>query len=201
MKNILLLVITLSTLFASTQDALNAYKNGEYKKAFRLYTIEATKGDSTAQNALSYLYFNGIGVGKDNKTALKWLQRAADVNDTRACFDLGMIYLLGENIQKDTKKAFHWLSIAADKGNIEAKYNLAYLYYNGDGVKQDVKKAASLLDEAARAGHVRAKQNVARVYLQVLNLKKARYWLEENAKEGDTEAQTLLDEIKDLKQD
>jgi len=201
MKIIVLFLISLSIGFASTQDALKAYKDGKYKEAFNLYSIEAKAGDTTAQNALSYLYFNGIGVKKDNKRALQWLQKAADTKDSRACFDLGMMYLVGEHVQKDTKKAFHYLSIAADKGNMEAKYNLAYMYYNGDGVKQDVNKAAALLEEAAKAGHLRAKQNVGRIYLQVFNFKKAKYWLQQNAKDGDVQAQTLLDEIAPLKKD
>jgi TPR repeat protein len=201
MKKVVLFFASLSIVFASTQDALNAYKSGKYKEAFDLYSKEAKAGDTTAQNALSYLYFNGVGVDKDDHKALIWLKKAADTQDSRACFDLGMMYLAGEHVKKDTKKAFHYLSIAADKGNVEAKYNLAYMYYNGDGVKQDVNKAASLLEEAAKAGHIRAKQNVGRIYLQAFNFKKAKYWLQKNAQEGDVQAQTLLDEIAPLKKD
>jgi len=193
MKFIFLLLLN-AALFASTQEALHAYKNHEYKKAFVLYEEAANSGNTTAQNALSYLYFNGLGIEKDNEKALQWLQKAAN-NDARAAFDLGIIYLSGENVTKNLKKAAHWLEIAANKGNKEAQYNLALMYYNGDGVKQDVKKAAILLEKAAKNGHKTAKANVGRVYMQVLDFKKAKYWLSQNVKEGDTEAATLLKEI------
>ncbi len=183
------------TLYASTQEALDAYKNHEYKIAFSLYQKEAKKGDTTAQNALSYLYFNGIGVAKNNAKALEWLQKAAKSGDARAAFDLGMLYLRGENIPKDLKKAASWLEIAANKDNKEAQYNLALMYYHGDGVKQDIKKSAELLDKAARNGYPAAKANVGRVYMQLLDFKKAKYWLSKNVKDGDAQAADLLKEI------
>jgi TPR repeat protein len=189
------------SLFASTEAALQAYKNKEYTKAFSLYMQEAKKGDSSAQNALSYLYFNGLGVKKDTKSGLQWLQKAAKSGDERACLDLGMMYLVGVNVTKDYDKASKWLECASDKGKAEASYNLALMYYNGDGVKQDIKKAAQLLEKAAKAGHASAKKNVGRVYMQLLDFKKARYWLEKNVQEGDEQAATLLKEIEASKKD
>jgi TPR repeat protein len=187
--------MSVSILFALDNGALNAYKQHHYKKAFTLYKEAADKGDTTAQNALSYLYFNGVGVAKNPKEGLYWLQKAADKGDKRACFDLGMIYLMGENVTKDLTKAVHYLEIASKKGDSEATYNLALMYYNGDGVKQDIKKAASLLEVAAKSGHLKAKNNVGRVYMQLLDFKKAKYWLEENVKDGDKSAAALLKEI------
>jgi TPR repeat protein len=200
MKRILLLfLLAVMPLLASTDSALAAYKKGEYKEAFTLYEAEAKKGDTTAQNALSYLYFNGIGTQKDSSKGLKWLKKAAQSGDARAAFDLGMMYLSGTNVKRDMKQAAKYLQIAADKKNAEAQYNLALMYYNGDGVKQDVKKAALLLEEAANSGHQGAKRNVGRVYMQVLDFKKAKYWLNENLKDGDPEAATLLKEIEAAK--
>lgn len=195
MRILLLSIITTVSLLASSEEALSAYKNHEYKKAFTLYEQAAKSGDITAQNALSYLYFNGVGTQKDKQEGLKWLQSAAKSGDERACFDLGMMYISGENITKDFKKAAKWLQIAADKGNSEAQFNLALMYYNGDGVKQDAKKAASLLEKAAKQGHKGAKHNVGRIYMQALDFKKAKYWLNENLKDGDKEAALLLKEI------
>ena len=201
MKIIILFLLSITLAFASTQDALAAYKNKEYTKAFKLYSIAAKAGDVRAQNALSYLYFNGVGTVKDKEKGLEWLQKAANLKDKRACLDLGLMYLSGINLQKDDKKAFHYLSIASKKGDNDAKYNLALMYYNGAGVKQDTKKAASLLEELAKAGDRRAKQNIGRVYMQILDFKKAKFWLQKNVKEGDIQAQTLLNEIDSLKKD
>jgi len=195
MKIFLLSVITAVSLVASSEEALNAYKNHEYKKAFTLYEQAAKSGDTTAQNALSYLYFNGIGTQKSQEEGLKWLQNAAKSGDVQAALDLGMMYIAGENVSQDFKKAAKWLQIAAEKGNSEAQYNLALMYYNGDGVKQDVKKAAALLEKAAKQNHQAARKNVGKIYMQALDFKKAKYWLNENLKDGDVEAATLLKEI------
>jgi len=187
-----LIVVTLS---ASSQEALNAYKSQNYKEAFRLYSQAAKSGDKDAQNALSYLYFNGLGTQKDNNKGLQWLEKAANEGSSRAALDLGIFYLTGSNVSKDLKKAAKWLEVAAEQDNSEAQYNLALMYYNGDGVKQDVKKAAALLERAAKNGHSGAKRNVGRIYMQALDFKKAKYWLRENAKDGDKEAALLLKEI------
>ncbi len=198
---ILLVLAAIISLYASTQEALQAYKNQEYKKAFRLYIESAKRGDIAAQNAVSYLYFNGIGTQKSQQKGLKWLQMAAESSDKRACFDLGMMYLSGVNIKKDLPKAAKYLQIASEKGNSDATYNLALMYYNGDGVKQDLNKATSLLEKAAKSGHIAAKHNIGRVYMQILNFKKAKQWLRENVKDGDLEAADLLKEIEAAKKE
>ncbi|MFA7354258.1 MAG: sel1 repeat family protein, partial [Sulfurimonadaceae bacterium] len=51
-------------LEASTEEALKAFKNRDYKTAFKLYEKSALDGDSKAQSALSYLYSNGLGTEK-----------------------------------------------------------------------------------------------------------------------------------------
>jgi TPR repeat protein len=191
----LLSLVTATLLFASNEAALKAYKNKEYKKAFTLYEKEAKKGDTTAMNALSYLYYNGIGVEQDTNQSVNYLKEAADAQDKQACLDLGLFYLQGVRVAKEYKEAAHYLECAADKGSAEAQYNLALMYYNGDGVKQDVKKAAALLEEAAKSGHKGAKANVGRIYMQALDFKKAKEWLEKNVADGDKEAELLLKEI------
>ena len=192
---IILLLLTATILFASNKEALDAYKNKEYEKAFTLYQKEAQSGNTTAMNALSYLYYNGIGVKQDTKQSINYLKKAADAKDKQACLDLGLFYLQGLRVQQDYKQAAHYLEYAADAGSAEAQYNLALMYYNGDGVKQDVKKAAALLEAAAKSGHRGAKANVGRIYMQALDFKKAKEWLEKNVADGDKEAAVLLQEI------
>jgi TPR repeat protein len=196
MKFIFSLFLLSVVLFATTTEALNAYKNHNYTEAFKLYKEAALQGDIEAENALSYLYFKGVGVKQDPKKGLYWLQKAVNSGDSRASFDLAMFYLKGEHLKKDMKQAAHYMQIASKKGNVDATYNLALMYYRGEGVKQDIKKAAALLEIAAKKGHRGAKANVGRVYMQLLNFKKAKYWLGENLKDGDVEAAKLLQEIK-----
>ena len=194
-KKFFYLILISISLYASTQEALEAYKHGEYKKAFSLYMKEAKNGNVVAENALSFLYFEGVGVEQDNTQGLQWLQKAAQSGDTRACLDLGIIYLQGQKVTKNMQQAAHYLTIAANNGDPEAQYNLALIYYNGDGVKQDVKKAAALLENAAQQGYKKAQINVGRIYMQALDFEKAKFWLEKNVQEGDQQAKVLLEEI------
>ena len=82
-KYILLALIAFSSLYAE-QTGLEAFKDKNYDKAFKLYKEEAVKGDSVSQNALSYLYLNGIGTSKDLKEGLVWLKKSAHNMDAVA---------------------------------------------------------------------------------------------------------------------
>ena len=70
----LLLAITLSsTVFADDfDDALAAYKKGDYKTAMRLWKPLAEQGHASAQSNLGVMYAKGHGVSEDDKHAVKW---------------------------------------------------------------------------------------------------------------------------------
>jgi len=53
-RYILVGLFILLNLQADTKDALEAFKNKEYSKAFKLYEKNAKDGDAKAQSALSY---------------------------------------------------------------------------------------------------------------------------------------------------
>jgi len=191
---ILLLVFSFITLVAN-EEALRAYKNNEYKKAFTLYKKAAKSGDSLSQSALSFLYFNGVGVSKNTKLGLEWLKTSAHNANATAQYDLGMFYLKGNNVKQDYKKAATWLDSSSNLGNTDARFNLALMYYKGEGVDENTTKSAELLDSAATNGHILAKQNIGRLYMRLLKFDKAIAWLTLNAKDGDIEAFYLLAEI------
>ncbi|MDQ1263203.1 MAG: uncharacterized protein QG559_204, partial [Campylobacterota bacterium] len=107
LKYIVLLFLALLSVEAN--EALEAFKNKDYARAFKLYEKSAQDGDAQSQSALSYLYANGLGVQKDAKKSFEWLKKAADANYSPAQYDLGMNYLTGSNIEKDSKKAFEYL--------------------------------------------------------------------------------------------
>jgi len=192
-KYFIFLILTI-TLYAQ-ESAVEAFKNKNYDKAFKLYEIDAKRGDTKAQNALSYLYFNGLGVSKDKNKGLFWLEKAANLNDAIAQYDLGMMYLSGYIVDKDSIAAFNWLTSASQQNHIEAEYNLALMYYNGDGVDINATASVELLDRAAKKGHIKATKNIGRIYMKLLKFEDALYWLEINAQAGDKEAYYLLAEI------
>lgn len=62
----------------SMTDAENSYKQGDHARAFRLSEALAYEGDREAQYALGYMYFHGVGVGRDQKTGIFWIEKSAE---------------------------------------------------------------------------------------------------------------------------
>lgn len=69
----------------------DAFESQDYHVAFVDLLPLAQKGDQDAQYAVGYMYYNGLGVGKDYKTAQSWLQKSADQGDAKAQKALNMI--------------------------------------------------------------------------------------------------------------
>ena len=193
--SIFILITTSFLNLHADEKALHAFKNKEYQKAFSLYMIDAKNGNSTAQSALSYLYFNGYGIQKDTDKGILWLKKSAHNMNSKAQYDLAMIYVLGQNTKINKSLAFSWLDSASDLGNKDAQYNLALMYYQGDSIKIDVKKSAELLESAAIKGHKGAIENIGLIYMQLIQFDKAEKWLKINANNGNTNSYYLLSEV------
>lgn len=70
---------------------------------------------------MGYCYYEGLGVTKDAKEAVKWYRKAAEQGNETAQFNLGLCYILGDGTKKDYHEADKWLKKAADQGNEDAK--------------------------------------------------------------------------------
>ena len=57
-------------------DAIDAYENREFEKAFKLFEPLAYENEGEAQYFLGLLYYDGDGVEKDMQKAVYWLKRA-----------------------------------------------------------------------------------------------------------------------------
>ncbi len=122
----------------------------DFNKAFEYYQMAAKQNDPIALNNLGSLYFNGIGVEKDNKTALALFKKAADLGNDNAATNLAFIYLKGG--VKDpvrNKIAMDLFKKAAQSGNNVAKFMLGYAYYIGFVYQQNFDQAFNLVKSAA----------------------------------------------------
>ena len=86
---------------------------------------------------------------KDYSEALKWYEKAAELNDSVAQFYLGYMYYKGKGVTQDYGKALEWCQKAATQDDDEAQCLLGDIYYNGEGVNQDYKEAAKWYEKAA----------------------------------------------------
>jgi TPR repeat protein len=92
----------------------------KFEEAARAYEQAASAGSASAMNALGALYFNGLGVAKDDVQARTWLQKGADLGDIAAQYNLGLFYENGWGVAKDYAQARAWYQKAADQGDADA---------------------------------------------------------------------------------
>jgi uncharacterized protein len=155
------LLLSLSAHADDFDDAIAAYKKGDYKTAVKLWKPLAEKGDVGAQAVLGALYADGgyDGVPEDNKQASKWFRLAAEQGDADAQFMLGALYANGEGVPEDDKEAVKWWRLAAEQGNAEAQFMLGVMYRNGEGVPEDKVLAYVWWNLAAANGNENASKN------------------------------------------
>ncbi|MCU7814707.1 MAG: SEL1-like repeat protein [Candidatus Thiodiazotropha sp. (ex Lucinoma kastoroae)] len=66
------------------QEAHRAYNIKAYKKVFQLIFPLAAAGNDRAEYALGYLFYYGLGVEKNDRHAMHWIQRAAAQGNRKA---------------------------------------------------------------------------------------------------------------------
>ena len=116
---------------------------------FELWKAMADKNITIAQVILADCYFDGEGVGKDEREAMKWYRKAADQGLAVAQVALGSGYLAGKGVERDEKEAVAWFRKAADQGNVVAQILLAGCYSEGHGIDKDEKEAAKWIRKAS----------------------------------------------------
>jgi TPR repeat protein len=96
-----------------------------YSEAFQYYTKASEGHDARGMVALSHLYFRGIGVPKNYKTAFAFAKAAAYSSFIGSGYDgvylCGYCYYYGLGIEKDQNKGLQLLKIGAETGNPNSK--------------------------------------------------------------------------------
>ena len=118
-------------------DGVDAYKNNDYKTAYKLWLSLAGQGDADAQHNIGSMYDNGIGVLRDYKEAVKWYRLSAEQGNAKAQFNLGLMLGDGRGVPINNKEAFKWYRLSAEQGHADAQYNLGLMYVRGVGVLQN----------------------------------------------------------------
>lgn len=138
--------------FAGYEEALSAYKRGDYDAAFQEWRRLAVKGHANAQYKVAKMYVHGKGVRQDYTEATRWYRRAALRGDAESQVELAQSYFLGRGVGQDLNQAREWSKIAAKAGFARAQHLLGVLYTTGRGVPQDYVQAHAWLSKAAAQG-------------------------------------------------
>ena len=147
------------------EDAINAYKRGDYRDAYKRWHALAEQGHAASQYNIGVLYREGITVQKDYAEAAKWLRMAAQQDHAQAKNGLGFMYDTGKGVPQDHIRAAEWYRKSAEQGLAAAQFNLGLLYEKGAGVPQSNVQAYVWFHAAADSGHrtaIRSRQVVAK---------------------------------------
>jgi hypothetical protein len=156
--------MSVSTVSAEYIDGLAAYKRGDYKTAFAMWTKAADQGDAKSQFMLGSMYFKGEGVPQAHNQAALWYLKAAEQENASAQAVLGSMYLNGEGVPQDYDQAASWYRKAADQGNADAQFNLGLMYDKGWGVAKDYNQALLWYRKATDQGNTWAQHNLGEMY-------------------------------------
>ena len=83
------------------------------------------------------MYYDGEGVPKKYKEAVKWFQKAAEQGHAEAQGMLGFLYYSGEGLPQDYVEAMKWYRKVAEQGYAGVQYELGVMYLDADGVTHD----------------------------------------------------------------
>jgi TPR repeat protein len=86
----------------------------------------AEHGDALAQNNLGFQYSRGLGVGRDDRTAMHWFEKAAAQGLPDAELNLGLMYEAGEDGIRNPERAMKFLQLAAASGSEKAREALRH---------------------------------------------------------------------------
>ena len=185
---------------AKLEEGMNAYKTGDYAKALAVFQSLADEGDTTGQFMLGSLYHDGLGVEKDDARAFTWTRKAAERANPKAQALLAVMYQEGWGTAKDEARAVEWFRMSAEQGYATAQLTLGLLYMKGRGVAINERVGMLWIERAAWSGSDEAQLLLGMAYHEgradkPKDDKKARFWLEHAAQQGNADAKRALQEI------
>ena len=132
---VLALLLALPATAQDHENALAAFKRGNYAVALREWQPLAKNADPSAQFNLGLMYTKGLGVPQDYTRALVWYRKAAKQGNADAQNNLGYLYSSGLGVPQDYARALIWYSKAAKQGHAYARINLHVMHLHGRAPK------------------------------------------------------------------
>ena len=134
----------------------------------------AENGDAESQRKLGQCYLVGEGIKKNNEVGIRWLQKAAEVENLNALVLLFGIYFKGEcGTARDTEKGISYLVKVADKRTNDKQAReyvagfqaiLGNFYETGSGVKKNINEALKWYEKSANAGNALGEASLGALY-------------------------------------
>ena len=176
------------------------FNRGEHLLALGHWQPVADAGDADAQQAIGWLYENGLGVGQDYKTSASWYQKSVDGGHAGAALNLGNLLDNGLGLPKNYVRSFALFQTAAAAGFAEAYNNMGEMYRLGQGVEKDDREAFYLFRVAAEEDYAPAQNRVGVMLFRgqgnKQDAKEAYYWTGRAVLNGQAGAEHTRDFIR-----
>jgi len=142
------------------EEGIKAYKNKNYVKAVKLFSLSCKQNNMRACYNLALCYAKGIGVKKDLLLEGYFFKKACDIGLKEACFNLGVLYeeKLGNKV-----KAKKYYNKACLLGNKDGCFNLAHLLEDSN-----LSKSIKLYELLCKYNYSRACVSLGAIYEEKL---------------------------------
>ncbi|WP_322963226.1 SPOR domain-containing protein [Sphingomonas fuzhouensis] len=138
---------------------VDAWAQGDYRKAVEEWRGPAVAGDADAQFNLAQAYKLGRGVPLDPALAESWFRKAAVQGHVQAADNYGLaLFQAGKKAE-----AAPWLEKSVARGEPRAQLVLGTMLFNGDGVTRNFPRAYALMTLASQTGLQAASQTLAQM--------------------------------------
>ncbi|BCI72628.1 hypothetical protein SPKIRA_34580 [Sphingomonas paucimobilis] len=144
---------------ADVKAGVDAWAQGDYRKAVEEWRPAAIAGDADAQFNLGQAYKLGRGVPLDPTLAESWFRKAANQGHLQAADNYGLaLFQSGKRAE-----ALPWLEKSVTRGEPRAQLVLGTMLFNGDGVTRDYPRAYALMTLASQNGLKAASETLAQM--------------------------------------
>ncbi|UDF03842.1 hypothetical protein [Asticcacaulis sp. AND118] len=154
-------------------------------------------------NRLKAMYESAAMALKANDAkAVEAMRTVADMGYPAAQYEMSVMYDEGIDglVVADKVQARRWAGLAAQGGHPSAMYNFGLMNYTGQGGPVDYNAAASWLRKSAEYGVRDGQFGIGVMYMQgqavAENAPEAYKWLSIAARNGDTEAESMLKDLR-----
>ena len=186
------------------EEALRFYNAKEYDNAIPIINELVSRNHAKALNTLGNCYYYGYGIDKDQKKAVYYYQKSADLGFFKAQYNLGICYEYGKGVPINKEKAYFWYEKSfpqykdlAEKGDVDAQLEVGRFYYDGRMRSgQDYLMSIPWFERAANQGNSDAYNYLGVIYHNAegveKNLQKAYEYYLKGAELGNCHAQRNL---------
>lgn len=136
----------------------------DFAGALTWYGKAKDQNYAPAFEAISALYYYGLGVAKNLTTAFQLSLQGANLNYAPSQYSVGLSYDFGEGVASSLSKALEWYLKSANQNYGPAQNEVGEFYYLPRGLAKDLNKAFEWYQKSANNGYSYGFLNVGKMY-------------------------------------